>query len=81
MATIVSHTPSGKKFVFLGTGFGAFQSSRPGILFGNLAPANNQGEYTMAAVCTKEGKILWCESSELQVVEVDGQNPSELLSS
>ena len=79
MAVIVKHIESGEKYVLLGTGFGAFKATRPSLFFGNLAPAEETGQVTMVAVCNGEGRIGWVHSDELQVVEVDGKSPAELV--
>lgn len=79
MATIVEHVTTGKKFVLMGTGFGAFRAIRPSLFFGNLAPAEEEGMYSMAAVCDNKGKILWIDSDELIVIEIDGFEPEQAL--
>ncbi len=80
MATIVRYKPNGKNYILLGTGFGAYQSSRPGIFFGHLLPNEEEGQVSMVAVCSQDGSIQWTHSNELTVVEVDGDSPSALLS-
>ncbi|WP_088830247.1 hypothetical protein [Paenibacillus tyrfis] len=61
MATIVWHKPSGRKYLVLGPGFGAYKAQRAGLLG------------AVAAVCDRNGIIRWFPSDELQVLEVDGQ--------
>ena len=80
MATIVRYKRDGKKYILLGTGFGAYKATRPGVFFGNLLPNEEQGQITMVAVCDIDGNIRWTHSDELTVVEVDGDSPSALLS-
>lgn len=80
MATIVQSKRNGKKYVLLGTGFGAYKATRPGVFFGNLIPEEEKGQITMVAVCDKEGRIRWTHSDDLTVVDVDGSSPSALLS-
>ena len=79
MAVIVKHTQSGQNYILLGTGFGAYKATRPSLFFGNLAPTEESGQTTMVAVCNKQGQIGWIHSEELQVVEIDGKKPNELL--
>ncbi|MBP89300.1 MAG: hypothetical protein CMJ64_21730 [Planctomycetaceae bacterium] len=79
MATIVQSKRNGKKYVLLGTGFGAYKSTRPGVFFGNLIPDEQEGQITMVAVCSKDGNGRWTHSDDLTVIEVDGSSPSELL--
>ena len=79
MAVIVKHTESGETYILLGTGFGAYKATRPSLFFGNLVPSEDSGQTTMVAVCNSEGKIGWIHSEELQVVEIDGKEPGEVL--
>ena len=79
MATIVQHHQTGRRYVLLGTGFGAYSSSRPGVFFGSLSPDEDSGTMDMVAVCDEAGQIGWVHSRELAVVEVDGRPPGELL--
>ena len=79
MATIVEHTATGKKYLLLGTGFGAYKATRPSLFFGNLAPSEEEGISPMTAVCNDNGKILWINSHEMKVIEVDGVKPGQAL--
>ena len=79
MAVIAEHIQSGKKFVLLGTGFGAFKATRPSLFFGNLAPSEESGQVTMVAVSNNRGQIGWVHSEELRIVEIDGKAPAELV--
>ena len=54
MATIVRSKQNGKKYILLGTGFGAYKATRPGVFFGNLIPEEEQGQIKMVAVCDKD---------------------------
>ena len=79
MATIVKSKADGEKYVLLGTGFGAYKATRPGVFFGNLLPAEHEGQITMVAVSDGQGTIRWTPSDELEVIEVDGKSPTEIL--
>jgi hypothetical protein len=79
MATIVQFKPDGQNYILLGTGFGAFKATRPSMFLGNLIPTEDQGELKMVSVCDAEGTIRWAQSSDVTVVEVDGQSPAVLL--
>ncbi len=79
MATIVKHRRTAGRYVLLGTGFGAYKATRPGVIFGNLLPAEDAGEVTMAAVCDADGRIGWTASDDLQVVEIEGRSPADIL--
>lgn len=76
MATIVQHNDTGKHLVLVGTGYGAFQSNGPG----DYLSKQYSGEMTVLACAFPDGKILWCDSKEVTVVEVDGQSPAAILS-
>ena len=84
MATIVEYTKEGehqgKRFILLGAGYGMFRSTRPGLLFGNLFPAEEKGSQSKLAVCDEDGKVLWGDADDLVVVSVDGVDPRSLLS-
>jgi len=80
MATIVKLKNSDRHGILVGVGYGMFKSSRPGMIFGDVAPHENSGEAEMAAVSTASGDILWCPSNELTIVSIDGNAPSEHLS-
>lgn len=79
MAVIVQAKKSGKQYVFLGTGFGAYKAARPDVFLGNLWPTEEEGQITMVAVCDTKGNIRWAHSDDLVVVEVDGVSPAALL--
>ena len=79
MATIVKHIESGQRYILLGTGFGAYKATRPSVFFGSLLPKDEAGQITMVAVCNAQGQLGWIHSDELEVVEVDGTTPGELL--
>jgi hypothetical protein len=73
MATIVMHKKSGKNYVLIGTGYGAYKSQLPGLVGGALFPREDAGEIPAAAVSDREGNILWLLTEELVVTEVDGK--------
>ena len=80
MATLLRHKETGERFVLVGTGLGASATARPGLLFGNVAPVEEESMTTAVAVCDASGTIRWIRSSSLTVLSVDGVAPSELLS-
>lgn len=73
MATVVKHTDSRNKYILLGSGFGAYQSNKPNLLFGEYMFDIDEGQYAMVCVCDSEGKVGWIESSNVVVETVDGQ--------
>ncbi len=80
MATIVEYNKNGKRFILLGTGFGVFKSSRPGLFGGDWFPNTDEGSESKVAVCDPKGKIYWANSDDLTVVSVDGELPADILS-
>ena len=80
MAVIVSHVPSNKDYVLIGTGFGAFQSKKPNWLLGDLMADTSQGQYAMVCVADKSGRVRWIESQQVVVKSVDGTPVGDLLS-
>jgi hypothetical protein len=88
MATIVMHRKTHKRYVLLGSGFGAWKASRlfPGMA--DAAPSDDPsavgliavcGTNGILAVCSANGEIGWVPSDELTVVEVDGKTPHQLI--
>ncbi|SKC82212.1 hypothetical protein [Maledivibacter halophilus] len=78
MAVIVQHKETLKKFIFLGVGYGTYKATRPSFLGGNLFPNEDEGETRVAAVCDKEGNIIWFPPKDLKVIEIDGVNLKNL---
>ena len=79
MATIVKLKNSDKHAVLVGVGYGMFKSARPNAFFGDLLPSEKSGESQMAAVSTASGDILWCSSSDLTIISIDGESPRKQL--
>ena len=79
MATVVVHSGTGKKYVLVGAGFGAFQSKKPNWLLGDLVADTTEGQHTMACVCDRNGDVRWVDSAFLTVVSVDGESPASIL--
>lgn len=76
MATIVRHNDTGKHLILVGTGYGAYQSKAAD----RFVNEQKSGEITVLACAFPDGRVLWCDSKEITVVEVDGKSPSEILS-
>ena len=49
------------------------------MIFGDILPNEEQGEYTMVSVSDPGGNIRWTSSASLTVVEVDGKAPAAIL--
>lgn len=75
---IVKDKNTNEKYILLGTGFGAYRAVRPSLFGGNLLPHEEEGTIETVAVCNNVGDILWFESSDLQVVKVDGIKISDI---
>ncbi len=76
---IVKHNENGKKYILLGTGYGAFKATRPSYFGGNLFPKNEEGTYQMVAITDETNKIFWCPSKDLTILSADGKTISEWL--
>ena len=74
MPTIVLHKPSRQRYVLLGSGRQA-----PGVTMSSDGQFARRDEAALLAVCDTEGDIKWLEARSLQVIEVDGIAPVELL--
>jgi hypothetical protein len=79
MATIVVHRTTGQRFVLIGTGYAATESATPGLFLGNLDPDVQTKIYGRLAVSDSAGNILWVDSREFVVAEVDGFAPPQLI--
>ncbi|WP_088187181.1 hypothetical protein [Desulfosporosinus sp. FKA] len=79
MAAIVLHKVKGKYYVLVGTGYSFFKYSRPSLLGGDLFPHQEEGEFMRAAISDECGVISWVQTSELEVIEIDGIKIGDLL--
>lgn len=78
MGIIVRDKKTHRKYILLGTGFGAYKAVRPSFFGGNLMPNEEEGTIATVAVCDANGEIIWIDSSKLQVIEVDGIKITEM---
>lgn len=78
MATIIKNINNGEKYFLVGTGFGAYKATRPSFFGGNLFPVEDEDTITVVAICDGNGKIHWIQSSEIEVVSIDGVHLSEI---
>ena len=78
MSVIVKDKNTHKNYILLGTGFGAYKAVRPSFFGGNLFPHEEEGTIATVAVCDFKGDIIWIDSNDLQVIEVDGVKVSEI---
>lgn len=79
MAIIVKKRDNDKKYILIGTGFGAYKSPKTPVFIGNRIPVQDIKKAAMIAACNEFGEIVWLPSEDLEVVEVDGNKPEELL--
>ena len=79
MTAVVEEKKTGERYVLLGTGFGAYQSMKEGIFFGDLLPDIDKGQFAMVCVSNGDGKIGWFKSHEVRVITIDGRSPGDLL--
>ncbi len=79
MATIVTDTRQGGRFLLLGGGYGSDRIERPHVLFGNMAPNVDSSQFSLVLVANADGKIGWIEVEHMVVLSVDGLSPAEAL--
>ena len=79
MATKVRHRKNGKTFLMLGTGYGAFKAMAMANTFHAMNHEIDEGELGMIAICDSAGQIHWIDHRLVEVVEVDGVAPNQLL--
>jgi hypothetical protein len=79
MATIVIHKDSGKYYVLIGTGYSFYKDSLSSFFGGVLLPTEEKGESMSAAISDEHGVISWVQTSELEVVEINGVKIVEIL--
>jgi len=79
MATIVTHSDSGGRFILLGGGYASDRIERPHFLLGDMAPSIDNKEHSLALVANAAGKIGWMEVEKMRLVSVDGVSPEEAL--
>ena len=79
MATIVRYRETGAHYLLLSGGYAAYRSRVPSPILGNLVPQDDSDEYRVALLCDAAGRTGWVRSQNIEVVEVDGQPPGEIL--
>jgi hypothetical protein len=77
MAIIVKHLRTDNEYIFLGIQQGISKASVSPKLLDLFTTETDKIQ--QIAVCDPEGKIFWFPAQELIVIEVDGQNPAEML--
>ena len=79
MSIIVVHRSTGQRYVLIGTGVAATESATPGAFLGDISPDVVSRVYERVALCDGDGNIMWADSREFSVAEVDGHPPARLL--
>ena len=75
MAVIIRHKTSHIELVLLGPGYAAYMAmSQAGLVVDA-----ESGELFKVAACDQQGRIHWLDAEDVEVVEVDGDTPSEVL--
>ncbi len=70
---------NGKTYIFLGVGFGAYKAMAAGNFVQSLSPVAEEKEIGMVALCDQRGEIGWVDYTEVEILEIDGRSPNELL--
>ncbi|BAQ92905.1 hypothetical protein [uncultured Mediterranean phage uvMED] len=78
MATILKHKKTNEEYLLLGAGYGRSHGAynlREGETVGFLDTKHKPRtlEETKICVCKKDGKIIWVQEDDLEVVRVDGK--------
>ena len=79
MAIKVRHNENGRVYMLLGVGFGAYKATHASVFLGNLWPTEDEAQMTMVAVCDGKGIIRWAHSNDVEVIDIDGKTPADLL--
>ena len=79
MTTKVRYKKNGRVYIFLGVGFGMYKSMAAGSYLEAWFPQKDEAQLGMVALCNEKGEIRWADHQDLEVVEVDGKSPAELL--
>ncbi len=66
-------------YLFLGVGFGAYKAMMAGNTLQMLAPDVDTKEIGMVALCDRKGEVGWVDYQEVEIVEIDGASPADLL--
>ena len=74
MSIYVEHKETGDFFIFLGGGYGAFQSHDSHSIFN----PTKEGTFHMVALCDKKGNIGWVKSDKLRVIHIDGTDIADI---
>ena len=79
MVTKIRRKKTGKTYLLVGTGYGAFKAMAMANTLHAMNPEIDEGELGMVAACDSTGSIHWIDHRDVEVIEVDGLKPSELL--
>lgn len=79
MAIKVRNKRNGKTYLMVGTGYGVFKAMAMANTFHAMNPEIDEGELGMIAACDSQGTIHWIDHRHVEVIELDGVKPCELL--
>ena len=79
MAVKVRYKKNGKVYVYLGVGFGMYKSMAAGSYLEAWFPQKDEGQKGMVALCNEKGEIRWADHGDLEVIDIDGHSPADLL--
>lgn len=79
MATKVRRRSDGKIYLLLGVGYGMYKAMAMANTMHAMNPEIDEGEKGMVAVCDHSGSIQWFDYRKLEVIEIDGRRPEDLL--
>ncbi len=79
MAVIVEKKKTGRRYIYLGSGFGMDKDRQSNSILGSLGSFDIEEIDKLICVCDESGTLEWIESDELKVIEVNGENPANVL--
>ena len=66
-------------YLFLGVGFGAYKAMMAANTLHMISPEVDSKEIGMVALCDGKGEVGWVDYQEVEIVEIDGERPADLL--
>ncbi len=79
MPILIRHLPTNKELIYIGSGFGMYQSKKPNWFLGDLVSDTDEGNKAVIYACNKEGKIILLYAEDVKVISINGIRPDELI--
>ncbi|GHC58592.1 hypothetical protein [Roseibacillus persicicus] len=75
MATLVEIKKTKQVAIFLGTGYGMYQSKSES----GFSVRTNSGQSHQIALSDFNGEVMWIDAKEIRVLSIDGESPASIL--